>query len=242
MGLCDTRNPVDFTNACVRSAWGTLTPAVLVACFCATYVLAPVAGRVGTLKALGKLWETYLPLEDAQGLVGEEKDAAGKGQETSTAQAGSASVSGQTRVSSSWRTIVLVIFGLVETLFWLAIGCYLAVVPPKNVWFIIQPFLECAVWLYTVIRPATHPSSSPPFDVFTIYAIQLIAGTLDLGGVLFSHSVYGDLLPNGLTIAGMSVNLAVILFLLGVVFSTPMATPAGNISKAEIVSMLLCYW
>ncbi|KII83783.1 hypothetical protein PLICRDRAFT_702353 [Plicaturopsis crispa FD-325 SS-3] len=219
--LCDTTNPFDFRDACVRSTWAAFFPAVLVALFCISSVPLPlpkpIRGFVDSIKAP---FRTFLTLPEAEALDEDNGDVLPE----------------QTKaVTPLWRTVVLSWIALVEALIWLAIGSFNLITRTENdsVWSGVLPILTAVSWLYAAARPVWRPAPTPPYDLFALYCVHLVFGVLLLGGVLFDRQ-FGVPLPGTIRVVGMALNLAAIVGLLSVVLMMPLAIPSSKVKKEDI--------
>lgn len=121
-----------------------------------------------------------------------------------------------------WFTIVLTVFGLVETGSWLAVGAYLFASGNKDIRGGILAFVFASTWLYASLKPALKPSFGPPNDLFALYIVHLLGACLMLGGLIFDHKVYDDPVPPRHVLAGLVANLVVTFILLLLILSRPL--------------------
>ncbi|KAF7311403.1 hypothetical protein MKEN_01042200 [Mycena kentingensis (nom. inval.)] len=223
MKLCDASDPFDLGSACVRGSWAAIAPAVFVVAIFATRIPLPLPGPIQhPVDILRGQFQQYLPLHDAEALL--EEDAA---------DGGKAANIDEREVVPVWRTFVFAVVGVAQCLFWTASGAFL-LVTGRPVWESIQQFLIAGTWLYSAVRPITHPTATPPYDLFTLYSVHLLGGILQLGGYLFQKSAYGTPLPGTPTIVGLSLNLAAIVGVLAVILGMPMALPSRLVKKSDI--------
>jgi hypothetical protein len=75
--------------------------------------------------------------------------------------------------------------------------------------------------------------------MFGLYLVLLVAAMLQLGGVLFDHSVLSAPLPSTLAMIALIANLLSILILLAIAVSMPLAVPSDRIDPKDIVSQPL---
>jgi hypothetical protein len=134
------------------------------------------------------------------------------------------------------RTPVCVFVGITEAFCWIAHGSFSLYKDPKND---ILPFLIAIVWLYTVIRPIARPTATPPHDLFTIYLLLFGSSILQIGGLLYDHTVFSIPYPPPLTIFALSLNLVAVIGMLCLILSMPLAIPSNLINPSEIVRMPL---
>jgi hypothetical protein len=143
---------------------------------------------------------------------------------------------------SRWRPLVFSLVGLVETLAWLSYGGFILISGPTGAWQPYQSFLITVSWLYTVVRPIERPSATPPFDLFVIYCLHFFTGIVQIGGTVFDNLVSGTPLPSIFDIVTSMMNLAIVLGLLVVLVTMPLAVPSNKVRREEIVSFfnVLC--
>ncbi|KAF7297249.1 hypothetical protein MIND_00958000 [Mycena indigotica] len=223
MKLCEGANAFDLSDACVRGSWAAITPSlVLVAIFASRfhYPFPKLIRR--PLNVLKSQFTQYLPLHDAEGLtLADDKHIS----EPETVDV--------VETIPLWRTFVFSLVGLCQSLAWISGGSFM-LITGQPLWEAIQRYLVAITWLYTVVRPISHPTATPPFDLFSLYCVHLVSGILQLGGFLFQHTAYGVPLPGTFTLFGLSLNLAALVGLLAVIFSMPLALPSHLVKKSDI--------
>jgi len=222
MGLCSSAGALDFSDTCVRSSWSTLLPTVVLGGIALIAIPLPRTGRVGAaVEGVKALFTPFLTTHEAELLGVLDSDQAGI----------------QAQPPPPFlRTATLVFLGLVQSLAWLVFGSYLAILASSDLWSTIQPFLMAITWLYTVIRPIASPSSTPQYDVVTLYFLQIISAALSLGGVLYDHTISGAPFLSKLGMIALSLNLVISVFLMGLVLAMPLALPSNRVKREEIVS------
>jgi hypothetical protein len=209
----------DFKSLCVREIWGSFLPAGLVLVLCILSIPIPHVFDI-----LCSPFKPYLTLHEAEALNGDIDK-----------------ISSQDDMGDSvkkvpvWRTVVFVFVGIIQCLSWIAHGLYRLHNDPRDIFGGLLPFLVAIAWLYTIIRPITHPIATSPFDLFSIYLVLFCVGSLRIGGILFDH-VFGLPLPSTITLVALSANLLALLVLLIVVLNTPLTLPSNRINKKDIVS------
>lgn len=204
---------------------------VFLLCFFSLPFPRPTQKLFGIIKAPFK---QYLTLHEAEAL---DLDSAAGDKVTGDEDVGVARVEVPDAVPL-WRAVVFALLGLLETLCWMSYGSFRLINDPEDIWAGSQAFLIAIVWLYTVLRPITRPAATSPFDLFAIYCVQLMAGILQLGGVLFDHHVAGAPFPPKIVILALSANLVTLVALLTVVLNMPLAIPSNRVKKEDIVSMV----
>ncbi|KAJ7057949.1 hypothetical protein C8F01DRAFT_1210797 [Mycena amicta] len=223
MKLCGGTDAFDLGDACVRGSWAAVAPSALLLAIFASRIHLPLPKPIRRpLDVLKSQFTPYLPLHEAEGLaLSDDKRSA---EETEVEVTASVPL---------WRTFVFALIGLVQSLAWLAGGTFL-IITGHPVWQAVQRFLVASTWLYTVVRPISRPTATPPYDMFTLYGIHLVGGILQLGGYLFQHSAYGVPLPGTITLVALSLNLVVIVGLLTVIFGMPLGLPSHLVKKGDI--------
>ena len=125
---------------------------------------------------------------------------------------------------------------MLQTMLWLAIGCYTLFTVPYGTADGIFSILRAAAWFYAALRPMANAQATAPYDLFTLYLIQLFGGSLLLGGVLYDMDVYAQPAPGAGVMAALTFNLVATIALLCVVLSMPLAVPSSRVKKSDIVS------
>jgi hypothetical protein len=210
----------DFQSRCVREIWGSFLPAGLVLVLCFLSIPIPHA-----LDILCSPFKTYITQDEADALDGNidkisSHDDMGDSDET----------------VPLWRTVAFVFVGIIQCLSWISQGSYRLHNDSKDVFGGVLPFLVAIAWLYTIIRPISHPIATSPFDLFSIYLVLFCVGFLRIGGILFDHNVLDSPWPSAITLVALSANLLALLVLLIVILNTPLALPSNRINKKDIVS------
>uniref|UniRef100_A0A0W0EW54 Putative multidrug resistance-associated ABC transporter n=1 Tax=Moniliophthora roreri TaxID=221103 RepID=A0A0W0EW54_MONRR len=230
MGLCGHAGAFEFGDACIRESWSAITPAALVLLL--SLFSVPITLPLPVKKVVDKVKEpfrTYITLHEAEALG---EDHAGGDEDLGDEDTPRVEV---VEVVQVWRAVVLVFVGLLEVICWTVSGSYHFISEEVvDIWSGIRPLLVALAWTYTVVRPIARPSATAPFDLLVVYLLQLIAGVLQFGGLLFSHAVWEAPMPTTLQIIAYSFNLAAILLSLFVVLNMPMAIPSTRINKTEI--------
>lgn len=212
--LCPTApSPFDWSDACVRTAWSTFAPATLVVLFCVWRTPLPTPVRKIT-KAFKSPFESFLTLPEAE--------AYDSGDEKKVEEA--------KQKAPLWLTAFLCGAALLETGAWIAVTVYHFIIGGPA-W---QGLVTAAVWLYAALKPAIVSKSTPHFDLFALYLVDLLSSLLVLGGAFYNHKVYLDPLPPRFTVASYIVNTILVFALLVVQFWRPLALPSLQISKDDI--------
>jgi hypothetical protein len=233
MSFCNGSHTFSFGDRCVRTFWGSILPTVFVFVFCLFRLPVPKFAHK-FLRIIKTPFKPFLTILEAEALdansnfVGGIDDLAMQMLKT------------RTHFSLSCP-IVFSLVGLVETLSWLSYGSFLLISVPTNAWDPYQPFFVAVSWLYTVIRPIVRPPATPPFDLFSIYCLHFIAGTVQLGGTIFDNQVFGTPFPSTFGIITLVMNLAIVLALLAILVAMPLAMPSNRVRQEEIVSRFQCW-
>jgi hypothetical protein len=228
MVLCGSNfDPFDFQSQCVRELWGSFLPAGLVLVLCFFTIPMP-----HVLHILCSPFKTYITLHEAEAL---------DGNTTAIDKMSNQDDTEDSETVPLWRVVLFVFVGIIQCLSWIIHGSYRLFNDPRDVFGGVLPFLVAMVWLYTIIRPISHPIATAPFDLFSIYSVLFCAGFLRLGGVLFDHHVLGTPWPSTITLVTLSVNLLTLLVLLIVVLNIPLALPSNRINKKDIVRRSLLF-
>ena len=221
MGLCgNDLDLFDFQSRCVREIWGAFLPAGLVLALC--FFLIPIPH---TLDTLCSPFKNYLTLQGAEALDGDVDKISSQDDMGDSVE----------KVPLS-RTVVFVFVGIIQFISWISHGSYRLYNDSRDIFGGLLPFLVAIVWLYTIIRPISHPITTSPFDLFSIYLVLFCVGSLRIGGILFDHNVSGLPWPSTITLVALSANLLALLVLLILVLNTPLALPSNRINKKDIVS------
>ncbi|KAJ7108212.1 multidrug resistance-associated ABC transporter [Mycena epipterygia] len=227
MKLCGNSHIFDVQDPCIRGSWAALAPALLVLAICRlSLVQTPLPRRIRKLvDAIKSPLTQYLSLHDAEGLA--------LADETKVVDAdANAELEVDERVPL-WRTVIFVFVGLLACLAWLANGTFLLITGQSR-WEAVQGFLIAFTWLYTTARPILWPTATPPFDMLSIYLLQIAGGVVQLGGHWFQHSAYGAPLPDTSVLVGLSANLVASVGLVAVILGMPLALPSHLVKKEDI--------
>ena len=222
MSLCPDKILAGPSNACVRDLWTAIAPFAVVVLLLLCSIRVPIPHRSSQLLSIP--FHRFLTLNEAEALqtanyISNVKDL--------TTQ--------PTESIPIWRSFVFAVLGLLEALAWITAGSYDLITSNTGWWSGIRAFLIAFVWLYTIVRAILRPTATPPYDLFTVYCVQLISAAVQLGGAFYDNNVTGTPLPPSSVIATNALNLAVVLGLLTIVLSMPLAIPSHSVSKEDIV-------
>ncbi|KAJ6563543.1 hypothetical protein B0H10DRAFT_2169170 [Mycena sp. CBHHK59/15] len=223
MELCTSSSPSHLGDPCVRSSWSAIAPAFLVLVFLATSLPITVPARFRKYcRLLQTSFATYLPLHEAEAL------------DLASVDSPPSLVNVVDVESPLLRSLLFVFAGLFESLVWVADASFYLILSPFDAWGAGRRLLVAFSWMYTAVRPITHPSATAPYDLFSIYVLHFIGGFLLLAGHVFEHTVSGTPLPSTMVLFGLSVNLAVIVTLLYVTVKMPIGLPSTFVRKEDI--------
>ncbi|THH14161.1 hypothetical protein EW146_g6141 [Bondarzewia mesenterica] len=227
MLFCPAATAVQFSNPCIRTFWSTFLPAVLVILFAVASI--PIPTRVRKLtRAFTTPFRHFLTLPEAEAL-----DAAAAAGDT-VAGDEDVNVYGKTPAVPLWKTLVFSWIALLESLTWLAVGSYIAFQGSEVVLDIVHAFVAAVAWLYAAIRPVVRPQPTPPFDLFSLYFLNLALEIYNFGGIIYDLKILDLPLPSPLIIVAHVLNLVAILVLLLVILDMPLAVPSKRVDKEQI--------
>jgi hypothetical protein len=220
--LCPSSpSPFNFADPCIRESWASLLPAILVFILCLFSLPISLPKRVHNFLGL-TTFKPFITLHEAEAF-----DASAADHEVVVGiDVGSK--------PPLWRTLLISTLSVVETLAWLALGTYRITAGPFHSNSLL-PFILALAWIYSSLRPILRPSSTPPYDLFSLFSVHLVMGVLMLGGVLYSHHVLDAPMPGRLYIVGLVANLVGVAVGLVVVVNIPMAVPSNRVKKEDIV-------
>ncbi|KIK63814.1 hypothetical protein GYMLUDRAFT_40900 [Collybiopsis luxurians FD-317 M1] len=212
--------PLVLDSGCAnRSCWNELwfTAILTIFVFCLYLSVAPrlllpqwLTQALGLVK---RPFKTFMTIQEAEALNGDQDE----------------DLEIQQHVPL-WRTLVFTFIGILEMILLLATGVYNAVISRSA----LSSFLNVFVWSYTVGRFIAYPQPTVPYDLFSLYVLQLVSEACQLGAMLFDRDAYGVPLPPTDVIALHVFTLTMVVVLLAVVLSMPMAVPSRKVNKSEI--------
>ncbi|KAL5505095.1 hypothetical protein ACEPAH_7758 [Sanghuangporus vaninii] len=230
MFFCPSSNPFNIEDTCIITTWSALVPFGLVTVY--LFCLSSVRVFSRSISFSSPLKE-FLTLEEAEALDYDESKPR------------DAPTNGPVRKRPPfWFTIILVVFSLIETGSWLAVGAYIFATERKDTREGILAFFFAATWLYASLSPALKPCVGPPYDLFALYLVHFFGASLMLGGVVSDSTVYGDPTPPRLVLLALIANLVVTTVLLALVLSRPLNDPTmlkesvgKNVSPEDFTSL-----
>ncbi|KAJ7459957.1 hypothetical protein FB451DRAFT_1272196 [Mycena latifolia] len=204
--------------------WISIAPALLVLILLATSLSIPIPARFRRLNTLTRSsFKSYLTLHEAEAFEDSNSFHSLDAPAVPTS-------------SPRWCSVFFAFAGLVECLAWVVDASFYLVLTPFNPWGTVRRSLVAFSWMYATVRPVTHPVATVPYDLFIIYMLHFVAGSLQLGGCMFENVVSGTPLPDALILFGLSANLAVIVTLLYVTMRMPIALPSTRVKEEDIGS------
>lgn len=229
MDICGDYGPFDFRSSCVRATWAALLPAVIVFALCVFSI--PIPRPLAKLVAFIKTpFIRFLTLHEAEAL--DVKSGKVVGDEPTVDVLAPVPL---------WRTLAFVFVGLTQTLFWTTLGSFRLYENLGDLMNGVRPILVGFGWLYTIVRPITRPTATPPFDLFAIYISFFVTGALQAGGIIYDYNVFQAPLPSAPIIAAQSVNLITVIVLLVIILEMPLAQPSNQVKKEDIVRALIIF-
>ncbi|KAI0257019.1 hypothetical protein BJV78DRAFT_1272168 [Lactifluus subvellereus] len=218
---------------CARSFWGAVIPAAFVFLLC--LIAIPVPTWLSNLIRPIKRHSTpFLTLQEAEALdvaaASESKAALGEGGQ------GEPEAVGGEQVESGlfWKPLLLSWIALIETLVWLGIASFTIIQDQRDPVYVASPFVFALTWLFATVRPIVRPTPTPPFDLFTLYLIHTVVELVSLASFAYNKHAHDTPLPLALTFVAHILNLAVLLILVTITLSMPLAIPSNRIDKAKI--------
>ncbi|KAI0696160.1 multidrug resistance-associated ABC transporter [Cytidiella melzeri] len=213
-GLCYGASPWDLSSPCIRLSYSAVLPTLVVA----AALLAAIIRLPQPLKRILSPLNSFLTLPEAEALLSPDQKA-----EVQRPQR-----------TSLWPMVILSLTALLETLVWIVLGSYLAVVEAVDLWHSVLPFLIASSWLYASCRPILSPTATPPYDLLVLYTTRIIFDTLVFGGILYDKHIYGIPLPTPLFMAALALNLTASVVSLVTMLSMPVAIPSACVDPADI--------
>jgi hypothetical protein len=217
----------DLTDPCIRASWGTLIPAAFVALFLLASIPTPRLIE-NALAPITKPFRTFVTLSEAEAIQAQ----ANGDNDTTAAESTVKPITYPT--SPPWRTFVLAGIVTSEILVWLIVGLYsFAVHPQRDAWTTAIPFVIVGTWTYAAVRIIFFARQTPHYDLLVLFLAEFVSSILGFGGVLFSTQVKGTKAPAGIIIVHL-FNVVVVLVLLIVTLSTPIAVPSIRVKREEL--------
>lgn len=243
--ICPSSEPFNFSDPCIRQAWSSFLPAVLVLIICLSNIPIRIPDRLNFA-----VFTRFLDLNDAVALdaVAEKTRRAADGEILEEAVE-EVDVVNKDAKPPLWRTFLLCTIALIETLAWVAYGSFRVIISQKHAAHsddteafypaLVLPFILALPWLYALIRPLLRPPLTPPYDLLVLYLAHLAMGVIMLGAVLFNHTSYGTPLPETWGLVGLVGNLVLVVLGLVLIVSVKMAVPPKGVSPDDVVCISL---
>ncbi|KAG8908992.1 hypothetical protein FRB99_000095 [Tulasnella sp. 403] len=246
---CYAESIWDVSNDCIRTLWFTTISVALILLYIFASLPIPYPTWLRTLKSS---FDTFLPLEDAEAILAQStathpnvtsgvKPAAPQESpadpETSQDPVSPAPETGaQNRNQLGWRTVLLVILTLSESVTWLALGSYRLYgiiqhhfpVPDGGLGIAI-PFSVAFVWLYAAIRIFIRPPPIPPYDVFALLVVRYIQLTWDVGAVVYRRLALNYDWPKELRIVAILGDFVAVNSMLLIILGMPLGVPSQRV-------------
>ena len=228
MGVCGEYDILDFQIICIRESWSAIPPAA--------FVFFLYLANLPKPRTIGRVLETLcLPFKNF--LVLHEAEAVGLGSESGyDGEIPEGKLMEMPNFVPLWRTVVLSFVAILESFIWISYGAYRAYNEETVIWRDFFPFLIASSWVYASIRPITHPSTTPPYGLFTLYLILLAGSLLQIGGFIYDYGVFDIPFPSTIVLAAQVGNMIAILILLSIIVRMPVAIPSSKVDRNELVS------
>ncbi|KAJ7134728.1 hypothetical protein C8R44DRAFT_610315 [Mycena epipterygia] len=211
-------------DACGWGSWISIAPALFILILLATSLPLPLPPRFHRIfRLIRSSFKSYLSLDEAKAL-----DLASPPSLYPTIPPSIPNP------ASRWRSVLFAFAGLLESLVWVADTTFYLVATQDPYWGAIRRFSVAFSFIYTTVRPIIHPLTTVPYDLFTVYVLHFVAGSLQLGGYIFESMVSDVPLPAALVLLGLSAHLAVLVMLLFVTVRMPMALPSTHVRTEDI--------
>lgn len=220
LSFCSSSGTFDLSDPCIRAAWSSVIPAVLVGAYCLYRIPLPGLVRKGT-SYLKEPFRSFLTVAEAEAYDAD--DVASEGHTSPHQRA------------PLWLTFVLSGIAALQTTAWAALTILLVVANDRpDSTSILFSALMLFSWFYASVKPVFEPKTTPPYDLFALYIVMMLGSILVFGGILFDASVYDEVQLDKRIIIAHSFNLLSILTLLISVLSRPLAIPSTKVNKEEI--------
>lgn len=204
----------------MRALWASLSPVALLV------LLAFLNLNTVFPTSITALFTGFLPLSEAESLLDESLTPL------------------ETPSPPPWINRVLSFLALIQTVAWFFLGYQrLNAKGDLAAWDVWTVFLVASTWCYATWRPFVRShSTSPPYDLFALYLIHLTAALVEIGVLIFNWYILNALPPNWVVLVAVIINLAILLSLIGVVLTIPLAIPSNQIDKEKIVGLLALHF
>ncbi|KZS96802.1 multidrug resistance-associated ABC transporter [Sistotremastrum niveocremeum HHB9708] len=208
MALC-VDHPFDLTSPCIRLAWTTLVPTSFVALILVLFLVLQIKILKPVFSFIAIPFRKLLTIDEVHGKP--------------------------EKVGPTWRAYALTAVSVVEVLVRIFVAPFTIVSLPGILpWRAILPFIAVIPWIYSALLPLIRPSPTPPYSLFFLLLLQLAASAFDVGSLIYDRSSLDHANPGGVTIAGTTLNLVTILFMLTLILGMPMGVPVESVDKSKI--------
>ena len=222
MAVCHGSSLLSLSDPCIRQFWASLVPAAFVVVFCILQIPVPGLIKRG-LRFLQTPFKNFLPLAEAEALNAGETVV----------------VEEEEPRYSVWKTYLISSLSLAETLIWLGLGSYALAVDPASPLGYVLPSLLALSWLYSALRITLKPTSTPPFDLFTLFTVNFVFNLVSVGGILYDIYISDRPIPAKWVLAGHAANFAAVSILLIAILRMPLTIPSKRVDPVEIVRIFL---
>lgn len=217
---------------CTRTFWGTVIPSAFVFVLCVATIPVPT-WLSNLLRPVKGQFVPFLTLQEAEAL---DATAAAAESKTAFGDTGQDPHDKQVEPGHLWKSLLLSWFALVETLVWFGVASFTLVQDGWDSVYVASSFVLALTWLFATVRPIIRPISTPPYGLFTLYLIYTVFELVSLGAFVYNHHAYNTPFPPPLALAPHILNLCILLILIVIVLSMPLAIPSSRVEKAKIVS------
>ncbi|KAG8970070.1 hypothetical protein FRC05_000718 [Tulasnella sp. 425] len=187
------------------------------------------------LSGLFNPFKTFLTVDEAEAIIAQTEEASSPDDAKPTT---GPEEEDTPSYGALWRTTVLSVFSLLESLTWLALGSYRAYTfsqapePDIQPVDIAIPFITALTWLYASVKSFTrYPRPTPPYDLFTLFLVYFLAGCLDWAVLAYGKATLGGSWPQRLVLVAMAWHWVTLLLLLVVILGMPLATESARVRR-----------
>jgi hypothetical protein len=136
---------------------------------------------------------------------------------------------------SKGRSLVFAALGLCQVLVWSSVFWFLfitlPVTPPggEPTELFATAFVSGLAWTYATLRAVMHPTTTPPYDLFTIYCLLFLRAIESVGVAAYQSYVYErNLFSYGIELFASLLNITVLTVLLALILNMPIAIPGDG--------------
>lgn len=206
-------------------------PILSLVVFLIVWTVAPIK-KSAIVRRVFRPFKTYIKIHEAEALMQGHKTPVRASMQTTTSH----------RLPRG-RSLIYASLGLCQALVWSSIFWYSLIAMPLNLpsnddhELLASSFVCGFAWTYATLRPAMHPKSTPPYDLFAIYCLLLLKAIEAIGVMAYQSYVYQiNIFSYGIDLFASLLNSSVLVLLLIVVFTTHIAIPGetSGISREAI--------